>query len=181
MAVSLRQAYILNQLSSDKNLKIPRIADDEHIIVYQRRKKTYREWERKLLDLENIATASEIRQEQAETILVCSFSDMKELVEIRPKSGSNFILSMSEPFNEEREIEFDKFKNWLDHFGLPMYHIHCSGHVMPNQLRRIILQIKPKKLFPIHTEHPDLFAKLMQDSAKIELPTLKRQHQLGED
>ncbi|MFH0847981.1 MAG: MBL fold metallo-hydrolase RNA specificity domain-containing protein [archaeon] len=87
----------------------------------------------------------------------------------------------SEPFNEEREIEFDKFKNWLDHFGLPMYHIHCSGHVMPNQLRRIILQIKPKKLFPIHTEHPDLFAKFMQDSAKIELPTLKRQHQLGED
>lgn len=181
LAISLRQAYLLRRLSSDRKLRIPNIDGDEQVAIYQRSKKTYRKWERELLDVENVTTASEIRGEQAKTILACSFSDVKELVEIRPKPGSNFILSMSEPFNEEREIEFDKFKNWLDHFGLPMYRIHCSGHIMPNQLRRIISRIRPKRVFPIHTEYPVHFAKFMHDTARVELPILGCQHQLGKN
>jgi len=170
LAISLKQAHLLCKLRMDKKLKIPDVASDSHIVIYRKRKKRYHIWEEKLLRFDNVREASEVRNEQGRFLLVCSFSDMGELVEIRPEAGSNFILSTSEPFNEEREIEFDKFMNWLDHFGLPMYQIHSSGHVMPNELKRMISEIRPRCVLPIHTEHPALFARFMQKIAKIELP-----------
>ncbi len=170
LAISLKQAHLLCKLRSDRELKIPDAMSDRHIVIYQKRKKRYYNWEEKLLRFENVKEASEIRKNQDRFLLICSFSDMGELVEIKPESGSNFILSSSEPFNEEREIEFDKFKNWLDHFGLPMYQIHSSGHVMPNELNRMISEIRPKTVLPLHTEHSALFAKFMEKVAKIELP-----------
>lgn len=170
LAISLKQAHLLCKLRSDKQLMIPDAVTDSNIVIYQKRKKKYYKWEENLLRLENVKEASEVKQQQNQTIFVCSFSNMGELVEIRPESGSNFILSTSEPFNEEREIEFDKFKNWLDHFGLPMYHIHCSGHIMPNELRQILSRIHPRTVLPVHTEYPTLFARFMEKVAKIELP-----------
>jgi ribonuclease J len=103
-------------------------------------------------------------------ILATAFADLKELLDLRPAAGSSFILSSSEPFNEEMEIEYDKFVNWLDHFGLPMYHIHCSGHIMPTEIKQVIKEVSPKTLFPIHTEHPELFGKFVSDLTKVTLP-----------
>jgi mRNA degradation ribonuclease J1/J2 len=51
-----------------------------------------------------------------------------------------------------------------------MYHIHCSGHIMPSELKRNIERIRPRKLFPIHTEHPELYGKYVADAARIESP-----------
>jgi ribonuclease J len=105
--------------------------------------------------------------------------DFKELVDIRPNAGSVFVLSTSEPFNEEQEFEFERLRNWLDHFGLPMYHIHCSGHIMPSELKASIEQINPRRLFPIHTEYPGLYAKYVSDAAKIEAPVRGQFYGLG--
>jgi ribonuclease J len=85
---------------------------------------------------------------------------------------------MSEPFNEEQEFEFERLQNWLDHFGLPMYHVHCSGHIMPSELKRSIEEVKPRRLFPIHTEHPGLYAKYMSDTAEIETPSKGKRYDL---
>jgi ribonuclease J len=170
LAISLKQANLLCKLRSDGELKLPDVTSDRHIVIYRRGKKRYYDWEEKLLDLGNVMEASEIRRHQDHLLLVCSFSDVRELVEIKPEPGSNFILSGSEPFNEEKEIEFDKFRNWLDHFGLPMYHIHSSGHIMPNELKRVVSSICPKTVLPVHTEHPALFARFMEKTTRIQLP-----------
>ena len=95
---------------------------------------------------------------------------MKELLDMRPEAGSNFILSSSEPFNEEMELEYDKFVNWLDHFGLPMFHIHCSGHIQPTEIKQVITRIHPKTLFPIHTEHPELYSRYISDITRVKIP-----------
>ena len=105
------------------------------MVVYQRSKKRYYEWEKNVLSFQNVVEASDIKGMQSKTVLVSSASSFKELVDIRPEPGSCFILSISEPFNEEQEFEFERVVNWLDHFGLPMYHVHCSGHIMPDQLK----------------------------------------------
>jgi ribonuclease J len=170
LAISLRQAYMLNKLKRDEKLNVPDVSSDENILIYQRAKKKYYDWEREILTYGNVKEASEIKDMQDRMILVCSFFDLKELIEIKPKPGSNFILSTSEPFNEEQEIEFDKLMNWLDHFGLPMYHIHCSGHIMPNELKQSILDIKPKRLFPMHTDRPELFSKFISGACKVKIP-----------
>jgi len=169
LAVSLRQAYVMKRLEADRNLDLPPV-DSDDFLIFRREKKQYYRWEREILGLPNVVDAHEVKQMQDRVILAAAFSDLKELVDLRPESGSSYILSSSEPFNEEMEIEYDKFVNWLDHFGLPMYHIHCSGHIMPTEVRQVIARIAPKTLFPIHTEHPELYARFVSGVTRVQVP-----------
>jgi len=180
LAISLKQAYLLDQLSLDPKLQLPRVLGaSENIAVFRRAKKRYYDWEESVMEKAKTITSDELRQEQDRFVVAFSMPDFKELVDIKPKAGSVFVLSTSEPFNEEQEFEFERLQNWLDHFGLPMYHIHCSGHIMPSELKANIQRIKPRKLFPIHTDHPGLYAKYVADAAKIESPLRGRMYELG--
>ncbi|MCW4026223.1 MAG: hypothetical protein NWE76_01905, partial [Candidatus Bathyarchaeota archaeon] len=112
-----------------------------------------------------------IREEQNDMILVLPFHDLAGLVDIKPSAGSNYILSASEPFNEEMVIDFEKLTNWLEYYGLPQYHVHVSGHITPLHLRESLKIIEPKMIFPIHGTHPELFSKYMRDlNSKTCLP-----------
>ena len=170
LAISLRQAHLLSKLAAEGRIDIPDVAHDENVVVYQRSKKRYYEWEKSVLSSQNVVEASDIKNMQSKTVLVSSASSFKELVDIRPEPGSCFILSISEPFNEEQEFEFERVVNWLDHFGLPMYHVHCSGHIMPDQLKSAIARISPKMVYPIHTDHPELYAKFISGVASVTVP-----------
>ena len=88
---------------------------------------------------------------------------MRSLSQLQPAAGSCYVLSASEPFNEEMEIDYERLINWLSHYGLPQYHVHVSGHMMPLQLKAALKEINAKKIFPIHTESAGLFAKFMRD------------------
>lgn len=170
LAVSLKQAYMLKELKKAKRISIPDVEKDNNIVVYRREKKRYYNWEKEILEMKNIKDAEDVRKKQSKIILVSLFPDLKELIGIRPEPGSCYLYSSSEPFNEEMEIEFDKFQNWLNHFALPMYHAHASGHIMPNELREAISAIKPKKTIPMHTEHAEMFSKWCSDVTKFILP-----------
>mgnify|MGYP001047059024 CR=1 FL=1 len=169
LAISLRQAHTLSELRKDKALKVPDVFGED-IVIFRKGKRRFYDWEEEILDRGNVKDASQVRSIQDKTILVSSFSDMKELIDIRPRFGSNFILSTSEPYNEEQAIEYDKFINWLDHFGLPLYHIHCSGHMMPNDMKEISKAVTPRRLFPIHTDHPELVGRYLRKVVEIEVP-----------
>ncbi|MFW6048301.1 MAG: MBL fold metallo-hydrolase RNA specificity domain-containing protein, partial [Candidatus Natronoplasma sp.] len=98
---------------------------------------------------------------------------MNDLLKIDPVAGSIFVLSQSEPFDEEGEIQHEKLLNWCEHHGLPLYQVHASGHVMPHQLKDAIKKIDPGKVVPVHTERPELFKKYMSDlDTEIELVEL---------
>jgi ribonuclease J len=168
LAISLKQAFILNALSMDSTLALPNLhASNDHIAVFQRAKKRYYDWEENVMSNAQTIDSQELRNRQREFIVAFSMPDFKELMDIRPKAGSVFALSMSEPFNEEQEFEFERLRNWLDHFGLPMYHVHCSGHIMPNELKRSIGNIAPRRLIPIHTEYPGLYGKYVGDIVEV--------------
>ncbi len=179
LAVSLRQAYILSKLAGEGKIRIPDVAHDEDVVVYQRSKKRYFEWERTVLSFENVVEASDIRNTQERTVLASSARDFKELVDIRPEPGSCFILSISEPFTEEQEFEFDRVVNWLDHFGLPMYHVHSSGHIMPGELKLALDRIEPEMVYPIHTDHPELYAKFVSDGRRVTVPQKNVAYSIG--
>jgi len=179
LAVSLRQAYILSRLAREGKIQIPDVARDENVVVYQRSKKRYFEWEKSILSFQNVVEASDIKNTQDRTVLVSSARDFKELVDIRPQAGSCFILSISEPFTEEQEFEFERFVNWLDHFGLPMYHVHCSGHIMPGELKSSLERIEPKVVYPIHTDHPELYAKFVSQSTRVVVPQKNVAYPIG--
>jgi ribonuclease J len=164
LAVSLKQAYLMEKLQQDKGLKIPELSD-ENILIFRKSKKTRDKWESTLIEKysDKVKSASEVSKQQCKIVLALSFYDLEELVEIQPKAGSCYVLSSSEPFNEEMEIDYERLLNWLEHYGLPQYHAHVSGHIMPMQLKTILKEINAKQVYPIHTEKSNLFAKFIRD------------------
>jgi ribonuclease J len=166
LAVSLKQAYLLNALRKDKGLTVPAL-DDERILIFRKSKKRFDKWESQLIeryDQQNkIFDVFEVSKQQCDVVLAMSFYDFDELVPLQPTAGSCYILSTSEPFNEEMEIDYERLINWLRHYGLPQYHVHVSGHIMPLRLRAALKEINAKRIFPVHTENAELFAKFIRD------------------
>jgi ribonuclease J len=164
LAVSLKQAYLMEALRRDKGLSIPSL-NDENILIFRKSKKKYDKWESQIMEKypKKIVNVFEVSKQQCKSVLVMSFYDLEELVEIQPEAGSCYVLSASEPFNEEMEIDFERLINWLRHYGLPQYHVHVSGHIMPLQLKILLKKIGAEKTFPVHTENAGSFVKFMRD------------------
>jgi len=180
LAVSLKQAYLLNALRADKGLSVPNL-DDESILIFRKSKSTNYKWEKKILEQhsDKVKTAFDVSKQQCKVVLGLSFYDLEELVEIRPEAGSCYVLSASEPFNEEMEIDFERLVNWLGHYGLPQYHVHVSGHVMPLQLKAILREVDATKIFPVHTENACLFAKFIRDiKSQVILPEKEKEYKI---
>jgi len=166
IVLSEKQAYYLYKLGMP-------IKEDENIFVYVKQKKRYDRWEQNLQTLlsDKIVKKDEIHANPEKYVFVGSFYSLSELTEIEPPSTSIYILSTSEPFSEEREMSYEKLINWLDYYGIPMYHTHASGHLGPLQLQEIMEEIKPEKVFSVHTAYPNLFLKFVsQFTKKVVLP-----------
>jgi ribonuclease J len=166
LAVSLKQAYLLDALSKDKGLKVPDLNDDD-IMIFRKSKKTNYRWENSLLKRSagqnKVFDVFEASKQQCKMVLALSFYDFEELVALEPAPGSCYILSASEPFNEEMEIDFERLINWLRHYGLPQYQVHVSGHMIPLQLKKALRTMDAKRIFPIYTESAGLFARFIRD------------------
>ena len=169
LVVSLRQAYLMNALRKDKGLAIPSLSD-KNLLIFRKskkkdgRKEVRRTWEKQLLKEyhERVVDSEGISKQQCKLIFSVSFYELEQLVEVQPKPGSCYISSSSEPFNEEMEIDFERLVNWLRHYGLPQYHVHVSGHITPFALKEVLKEIDAAKIFPVHTENAELFAKFVR-------------------
>jgi len=164
LAVSLRQANLLNALRSDRGLGVPDLNCD-YLLIFRKSKERHEKWETQILEQYStkIIDVFEASKRQCKLVLALSLYDFEELVQINPHAGSCYVLSTSEPFNEEMEVDFRKLTNWLDHYGLPQYHVHVSGHVMPLQLKALLREMEATKIFPIHTENAELVGKFIRD------------------
>ena len=165
--ISLKLAYLLWKLKDDPALKIPNIMKEDDIVFYKKRKRTgefaetdYYVWERPFL--EKAVNHEYVRENQSKVLFNLDLIGFTELIDIRPSPGSHFIHSMSEPFSEE-DVNNDVMNRWLEHFRLKHHQIHASGHCQSKDLTGIINQIQPKRVMPIHTEHPELFKKLFKN------------------
>ena len=193
LVINLRQAYLL-KLFEESGIPAPRI-DDEHIRIYIPRKgwgvfrderfpkkiqyEDYDRWEREFLEHPNIVTAKEIKKAQESFIFRCDFFEIKELIDIRPEKGSVYIRSVCEPFDIEMEIDLKKVENWLKHFGLyPYFQIHASGHLNRDDLKYVIEEIQPKMIFPIHTEHPEMFEDIVDGSIDVNIAEKNERYEI---
>lgn len=162
LAISMKQAYLLHRLNK---VCTPQIAiNTRNIAIYKKQKKTIYEYESIIEDkYSNIITAKDVGESPEKYILVANLYDFNELVDIKPDPGSVYIHSMSEPFTEEMTIDYSKLINWLAEFGLPSYQLHATGHARPHELKEIIREINPEKVMLVHTEHPLLYKRYIED------------------
>jgi ribonuclease J len=177
LLITKQDAYLIRKLRAIPQLKdlLPPISDDS-ILIYKDRKDTgtyrsgdYDTWEREFLPLQNTVRSDYVQQNQSKIIACMSFFDINELIDMKPNSGSIYIESISEPHNEEQEIDVERLNNWLDFFGLRKLHYHSSGHANATDLKSVIQRTQPKRLIPIHSERPELFKDIHSNVTLVQL------------
>jgi len=174
LVISKRDAYLLDAMSKVPDMPFPLPStQDPNILIYVDRKSTgtfrdrdYDTWERPYLGASNAIRAEQVHKEQEDLIIHLTFFDINELVDIDPSPNVSYIHSASEPHNEEQVIDEQRLNNWLDYFHVKKYHYHASGHASGTDIRRLVEQVNPKVLMPIHTEHKELF-KEFHDNVKM--------------
>lgn len=162
LVITSKQAFFVDQLVeqglfSEFDLK------SKHVKIFKKEKKTSAMFEKHLEERygDRVVEAEDVKAEQEGAILVASLSDMLALPAIQPMPGSVYILSSSEPFNEEMEISHEKLLGWLTRYGLPLFQVHASGHATAHDLRQAVETIRPEKVFLVHTENAALYAKFL--------------------
>lgn len=171
--VKINDAYFLKYLSQDKHLDVPNI-DDENIIIYLPKRgtgtyseKDYKGNDKEFLDLHNTWTAEQIAARPNKALCAIGFYSFTALIDMKVKPGARYIHSASEPYNEEQELSQERIDAWLEHFGMHKFQSHCSGHARGRDLLEAVSEIGAKTVYPVHTEHSDLFNKISKNIVTI--------------
>lgn len=172
--VKLNDAYFLKYLSQDPKLNVPSPTDD-NIIIYLPKKGsgTYSESdytanETQFLDLHNALSAKQIALQESKVLCALGFYSFTALIDMKPREGSLYIHSASEPYNEEQEISQTRIDNWLDHFGMNKFQSHCSGHARGKDLLEAVRGINARTIYPIHTEYPKLYESVSNNTVIVQ-------------
>ncbi len=197
LVVSIKQAYILNLFADMgypeiKNLKVYKpkkgwglVSDDMYGCMGdewicssdldpKELMKDYKVWERDYIEWDNTVTYLDLKLNPENYIFRCDFFEFKELIDIKPVKGI-YIKSSTEPFDEQMKIMDEKAKRWLELFNLKlMKGFHASGHANGRELLEMVREIRPEKVYPIHTEHVELFDVLNDDGIEVIHPKLQK-------
>lgn len=173
LVVKLRDCYYLKRLSQDPNLDIPNF-DDKDVIIYKPKQVSgtyadgdYYGEDAKFASLPNAKTAAEISQNPSRYLCALGFFSFASLIDMKPPAGALYIHSASEPYNEEMVLNQERVDNWLDKFGMERHQIHCSGHAKGPDLFSIVKEIDAKMLYPIHTEHPEMYVRATRNMTVV--------------
>lgn len=110
-----------------------------------------------------IVRAADVAPHQSEYLLSLGYWDIQELCDLQPAPGSLYVHSSAEAFNEEMSWSQERLARWLSLYQMDSVHIHASGHAPQEDLFRVVEQLSPKRVFPIHTEHGELYAERFGD------------------
>lgn len=174
LVIKVKDCYYLKYFSKDAGLEIPNY-NDEDIVIYKPKQRTgkyadddYIGDDKYFATLPNAKTASEISAEPEKYLCALGYFSFNSLIDMKPKSGTAYIHSASEPYNEEQVISLKRLNNWVSKFDMKKYQIHCSGHAKGIDLLAVVRYINPKKLFPIHTEHPKEYTRVTNKITLVE-------------
>jgi len=173
LVVKLKDCYYLKHLSQDPNLGIPNY-DDKDVVIYKPKQVsgTYAEGDyygedAKFVGLPNAKTAAELSQNPSRYLYAVGYFSFASLIDMKPPPGALYIHSASEPYNEEMVLNQERVDNWLDKFGMERRQIHCSGHAKGPDLFSIVREIDAKMLFPIHTQHPEMYVRATRNMTVV--------------
>jgi len=177
--VSAKVAHLLGKLQDDPNIDAPDPLNDPNMLVYVRRMASPEKvrYEKEYLDMmsssDHVVDSAYVKNHQRELILHIDFSQLTELIDIKPAAHSLFIRSKSEPF-EEDDVQEEVLQNWMRAFNLDFRDAHASGHASMSEVFDIVRRIAPRRVIPIHTEHPELFSRcgfpVMRPKAREPIP-----------
>ncbi|MDD5023242.1 MAG: MBL fold metallo-hydrolase [Candidatus ainarchaeum sp.] len=165
LVISPKTANLLLYLKDDP-IGLPDPIKDETIKIYNREKLKYNDWEKELQT--HCIDSEYIRQNQSNIILELDSYYMAELIDIKPEKGE-IIHSMSEPFEEDpvSAMVDNVLRNWAETFNMTYNQLHASGHASKEEIFKMVEEIKPKKVIPVHTKNPNLFKKTVIETILV--------------
>jgi Predicted hydrolase of the metallo-beta-lactamase superfamily len=129
-------------------------------IVQEQVNQDYDTWEREYIYRSNSITYNELKDSPADYVVSMSIWEMGQLADIKPLNAL-WIKSSCDPFCDEMELDEERKKKWIAHFGIDHKKTHASGHASGEELKEMIQEINPEILVPIHTEKPELLRDLI--------------------
>ncbi|MFX0073898.1 MAG: MBL fold metallo-hydrolase RNA specificity domain-containing protein [Candidatus Hermodarchaeota archaeon] len=159
---------------------------DKNFVVYLPRKgwgkfeaTDYRSFENDIFRIDNYITYKDVKKEPDKYLLYLDYFMLSELIDIEQKPNSTvFLNSITDPFNEEMNIQEEKLNAWLKKFDISKTEtIHSSGHCSVDELINFLQKINADKIIPIHTEHPETFQEFGL-SGTIILPEKGKQYSI---
>jgi ribonuclease J len=170
LVVLPKDAYLLDAITLVDSVK-----RKEALLIYNELKGRLDSWDKKIRETheERMVDPKEISASPDRYILCFSFWDMKHLLDIKPEGGT-YIYSSSEAHSEEQVIDFQRLWNWIRYFDMKVkgFEIrelnggvdltfqegyHASGHASGDELIKLVKEIDPEIVIPIHTENPGFF------------------------
>ena len=109
-------------------------------------------------------TKKEISDRSGEIMMMVRPSMLKDLKSIKNIEGATFIYSLWEGYLQDDSMQ--KMMIFIKKRNMKFYQVHTSGHAEINTLKKVVKKLKPGKIIPIHTFHPDKYSGLF--SQKIE-------------
>lgn len=181
LSVLAKDAYLLDAMRRVDS-SVPSVADCGDLLLWDDPKSMRSLWERNLRELcrSALVSAADITTSQGEHLLAMSFWDIKNLIDVRP-SGGRYVYSSSEVYGEEDAADMRRLHNWvhlfgMSHVGLPVKTgdkwvipedergLHASGHAAAGDILRLIRDIRPQTVIPIHTKAGDDFVERLAGS-----------------
>jgi hypothetical protein len=152
-------------------MKDPNIEMTDNILILSLEKRTFpwkKEVDQWLKNTENEYRRIELKDLKEIKgnffVYINSIRDYDAIKGYLPKNLNGvFISSHVDPYAEDYRLNKRVISGDLLEIGAPSYRIHASGHAKPHDIIRFVNEIKPIKLIPIHTEHPEFFSKLFKD------------------
>ena len=172
LVISLHHAHILRNLArGGLGMDVPKMEPDV-LVTYQKRRGSgryvesdYGGWMSEIVGDPStpLLKDADISSSPGKYVMGLSRAeDIIGLADLKPPRDSIFILSTSEPHSEEQVLEMDKIENWVKLLGMHFHHIHASGHASGPEIIETIMEINPRRVIPIHTQHPEEFEKLLR-------------------
>ena len=109
-------------------------------------------------------TKQEISDRSGEIMMMVRPSMLKDLSLVKNMEGATFIYSLWEGYLQDYSMQ--KMMRFIKKKNMIFCQVHTSGHAEIATLKKVVKKLKPGKIIPIHTFHPDKYGSLF--NRKIE-------------
>ncbi len=182
LVILAKDAFLLEMMAL-VSPSVPGPSNSDDMLIYKDLRYRVEPWEDGLREQSGsrLISARQVRESPGDYILCFSFWDSKNLIDINVQGGL-YVYSSSEAYTEEQEMDFERLRNWLGHFGMRSVGLpyakrqsiselpedeqglHASGHASANDIMDFVREINPKTVVPIHTENPGYFLEHLRDT-----------------
>jgi len=201
LLIQPKDAYLLTAMRLADPASVPDLKKEPHLGLYDDPKGRQDKWEQVTREFYSgqLVGPDEVRRRPGEYILAFSLWDMPDLLDIEhlmgEAPGGVYVYSNSKAYDEEQKVDLVRLWNWIRHFGIepvglqpvardaagrvtevdvtPGY--HASGHASGPELLRLVTEVRPEILIPIHTEHPTWWVEQLKGTGiQVAIPDFAR-------